>query len=256
MPGAKGSGRGGRGRAEIPVAPAGRHPQARGARTRGAHGCGRTRAAGPPSCRRRVPAREELREACRPRAPARCPAARPGAGTGQRPGAWRRSPRASLLPCPGLPPAPVRGARRLCPGMAGDAGGGGWGFLTGQSLARGEEEKAGNRWRAWGFQGTARPAERRRQAARPAGSTRVDPEMQAAVGSRVAVVCAPQSQHTNAMRAQKPAPTSPGGVGARGGGRAAGEGALQGFGPAAAAAQRGGARAARYPPSALRCLPA
>lgn len=158
MPGAKGSGRGGRGRAEIPVAPAGRHPQARGARTRGAHGCGRTRAAGPPSCRGRVPAREELREACRPRAPARCPAARPGAGTGQRPGAWRRSPRASLLPCPGLPPAPVRGARRLCPGMAGDAGGGGRGFLTGQSLARGEEEKAGNRWESLGLPGNCTPS--------------------------------------------------------------------------------------------------
>lgn len=205
--------------------------------------------------------------------PSRVPSRQAGGGKGPKPGAWRRSPRASLLRCPGLLPAPVREARRLCPGMAGDAGWEGRGFPTGRSLAWGlggmrSQEPVGEPGASRELHSQPSARNRRRG---PAGSTRVDPELRAAVGSRVAVVCTPQSQHTNAMRAHKPASPSPGGVGARGArGREGGRGgckdaarprcgrgagrAPQGFGPAAAG--RGGVRAARCPPSALRSLPA
>lgn len=90
-------GRGGWGRAKIPVAPAWWHLQAWGAHTRGTWvwknprggACFLQRSSG------RMPALEVQRVGCLPGAPARHPADRPGARTGPRPGAWRRSPRAS-----------------------------------------------------------------------------------------------------------------------------------------------------------------
>lgn len=141
LQGAERCGPGGCGRAEIRVAPAPEHLQAWGAHTRGTwvwksprRGASFLQHAGG-----RVLALEEPRAGGQPRAPARHPADRPGAGTGRRPGAWRRSPRAPLLRCAGLLPAPVREAQRLCPGMAGDAGRGRRGFFTGQTLAWGKD---------------------------------------------------------------------------------------------------------------------
>ena len=127
-----------------------------GARTRGARGCGRTRAAGASFLQRgsgRVPALEVQRVGYLPGALARHPTDRPGARTGPRPGAWRRSPRASFYS--GVWAFyPVRKARRLCPGMAGDAGGGGRGFR--QTLAWGKDwDGQAPVGAPWGFRGTA-----------------------------------------------------------------------------------------------------
>lgn len=122
-----------------------------------------------------VPALEERRVGCLPRAPARHPAGRLGAGTALRPRAWRRSPRASLLGCLGLLFTPVREARRLCPGMAGGCGRGRKGLPhwpnPGLKDHWAGQEPVGA---LWSFKGTA-PAAERLRLVRGAGAGRCVP---------------------------------------------------------------------------------
>ena len=185
-----------------------------GARTRGARGCGGTGAAGPPSCsataagcrRWRNPGWVTRPAQAAPSAPAQHPAGRPGAGTAPSP-APGGALRASLLASAGtrrgsLLPAPVREARRLCPGMSGGAEGRRRDFPTCQTLAWRKD------WDGQSLVGAPRGSESCtlspvRRPARgdqrgPVGSTWVDPELGAVVGSRVAVAYAPLRQRTNA----------------------------------------------------------
>lgn len=269
MPGAKGSGRGGGGRAEIPVAPAGKHLQAWGARTRGAHGCGSARATAPPSCSALAAACRRWRNCGRGAGPAPQPGTQQ---TGQGRGRGR-----GPAPAGALRERLFSRVQASCPLRCGKLGGfvRGWlGMRAGE--AWGEDEKPGTGgWESLGLPGNCTPSrapetggEGRRV---PRGWT---PRCEQRWGRGSPSCALPKASTRMRCGHTSPRPLVLVGLvrGARGGGKAAvgvegrcaaevwplgrGRKAPPGFGPAAAAAQRGGARAARCPPSALRSLPA
>ena len=181
-----------------------------GARTRKARGCGATRAAGPSSCGAAAAGCRRWRNRgwgarpvqAAPAAPARHPADRPGAGTAPRPGAWRRSPRASLPRCGGPPSRAGAGSPAALSGDVWGRGLGRRGFPACHTLAWGKD------WDGQSLVGAPRGSENctRSRAPEtgsgdlqgPVGSTWVDPELGAVVGSPIAVACAPLCHHTNA----------------------------------------------------------
>ncbi|XP_049571719.1 translation initiation factor IF-2-like [Orcinus orca] len=118
-----------------------------GARTREARGCGATRAAGPPSCGAAATGCRRWRNRgwgarpvqAPPAAPARHPEDSPGAGTAPRPGAWRRSPRASLPRCGGPPSRAGAGSPAALSGDVWERWRGRRGFPACHTLAWGKD---------------------------------------------------------------------------------------------------------------------